>query len=202
MTTTPRTRVRTALLPAGPVRLMSLAGGEIEPVRQVFAGLSPASRWLRFHTGMPSVPERYLRQLATVVPGERHVVVALAGGEAVGHGEFTRERGEPARAEIALAVHDSWHGRGVGLALISELAALAAALGIDEFTCSTLPENTPVRAWLRRCGATVHGDGVDFRFGVAALLAAVREHGPHAVAAHPPAGAPRTESSERSTACA
>ena len=59
----------------------------------VFDALSAQSRWLRFHNGMPRIPERYLTHLARVQPGERQealkvnldldIAVRHAGDDAV-----------------------------------------------------------------------------------------------------------------------
>lgn len=169
--------IRHHLTPGGRVRLISLRGGEVALVRPVFDGLSERSRWLRFHTGMPSVPPRYLEQLARVVPGHRHVLLAVAPHGPVGHAEWTRLPGTPSRAEVAVAVVDAAHGQGVGLALVEELAHSAAAQGISQFTCSALRENRPVRQWLDRCDARVDpSDPTECTFAITDLVATIASH--------------------------
>jgi acyl-CoA synthetase (NDP forming) len=53
---------------------------------------------------------------------------------------------DPRRAEVAFAVADELHGRGVGSRLLERLAAHASAVGIEEFVAEVLPQN---RAMLR-----------------------------------------------------
>ena len=157
--------------------MVALTGGEIHLVRPVFDALSERSRWLRFHSGMPWVPERYLAQLARVVPGQRQVVVAVAAGRPVGHGEWTRDPLDPLRAEMALTVVDDLQGQGIGMALAAELALSASGAGIARLTCLSLPENALVRRWLARCDATrTPGDATEFTLEVAALLQALAAH--------------------------
>src|SRR5439155_11363242 len=52
----------------------------------------------------------------------------------------------PRRAEVAFAVADELHGRGIGTRLLERLAAHAAEVGIEEFVAEVLPQN---RAMLR-----------------------------------------------------
>ncbi|MEI2776720.1 MAG: GNAT family N-acetyltransferase [Tetrasphaera sp.] len=160
-----------------PVRVHALAGGEIALVRQVFDSLSDRSRWRRFHTGVPRLPASYLSQLANVVPGERVVLLAMAGARPLGHGEWTRDRGQRHTAEIALTVVDDLHGQGIGLMLADALASAASHAGVHRFACHTLPSNDPVRRWLARCDAVADpGDDTRFTFAVADLRAAIRAH--------------------------
>lgn len=172
------TTVRELLTSVGRVRLIALRGGEIELVRPVFAALSEDSLWLRFQTGMPRIPERYLAHLATVVPGRRQVLVALVDDRPVGHAEWTRDAAHPDTAELALTVIDRLHGQGIGLVLATESAARAAEQGIRRFTCLSLRENRPVRRWLARAGAVPapHDPG-EYSFAVADLIAGVAAHG-------------------------
>ena len=48
---------------------------------------------------------------------------------------------DPRRAEVAFAVADDLHGRGVGTRLLERLATHASAAGIDEFVAEVLPQN-------------------------------------------------------------
>jgi len=109
-----------------------------------FEALTPESRYLRFHG-------------ATMI-GHQTVSVALETdwsrrGSLVG--ELADERGtrtpvalatyvrlhEPRRAEVAFAVADELHGRGIGTRLLERLAEHASAVGIEEFVAEVLPGN-------------------------------------------------------------
>lgn len=86
-----------------------------------------------------------------VVPGwmlthlldpERHggeALVAVAGGEIIGHAMHGRPEG--GEAEVAVVVEDGRQSRGVGRLLFSALAAGARTRGIETFVCSNPEEN-------------------------------------------------------------
>jgi acetate---CoA ligase (ADP-forming) len=55
-------------------------------------------------------------------------------------------------AEVAFAVDDQFHGRGVGTLLLYRLADLARAQGFTRFEALTLPDNAPMLDMLRDSG--------------------------------------------------
>jgi MFS family permease len=117
----------------------------------VFAGLSPHSRYLRFHSPIPRLGEGLRAALLDLDGRERLALVAEVpspeGPIPVGIAELART-GEH-RAEIAVAVVDEWHRRGIGRLLIDELGHRATALGIRELTGAVLPGNTAVVGLIR-----------------------------------------------------
>jgi RimJ/RimL family protein N-acetyltransferase len=105
----------------------------------VFAGLSPRSRFLRFHSPLPRLSPQ-LRESLTDLDGHRRVaVLAEAGGAPVGIAQFVATG--PDEAEMAVAVVDAWQRRGVGTRLLTALTELATDLGYTRLTGSVLPEN-------------------------------------------------------------
>ena len=48
---------------------------------------------------------------------------------------------DPAAAEVSFAVADELQGRGIGTRLLEQLAALAAAHGVERFVAQVLPGN-------------------------------------------------------------
>ncbi len=122
----------------------------------VFRGLSDRSRRLRFHGPKPALREPDLAQLVDVGCCGREAVTAVevASGRAVGVARFVRGPGA-AEAEIAFAVVDEWHGKGVGTALVAELAALARREGIERFRASVVSGNDAALALVRGLGAVV-----------------------------------------------
>ncbi|MGE3284537.1 MAG: N-acetyltransferase family protein [Pseudonocardia sp.] len=120
-------------------------------VDAVFAGLSERSRYLRFHVPVPRLTAAVRRHLHDV-DGRRHAgVVAevrgVLGARPVGIGRIVGAAGEP--VELAVAVVDAWHGRGVGRALLTDLGALARDLGHGKLHGRVLAENAGVVALLR-----------------------------------------------------
>jgi GNAT superfamily N-acetyltransferase len=133
-----------------PVRIRELRPGEYHPVDAVFAGLSPESRYLRFHAGLPRLPDA-LREVLVAVDGSRHVALvaeALPDAEPVGIARFVATA--PDRAELAIAVIDPWHRRGVGRRLLEELRQRADQSGYRELTALVLPQNRAVLRLLHR----------------------------------------------------
>lgn len=108
--------------------------------REVFAGLSVESRFLRFHTGMPALPARMWRHL-DAVDGITHVALG-ARIETRWVGIVRLIRTAPGEAELALAVVDRWQRRGVGRALITAAREHAEALGYRRLHAEVLAENT------------------------------------------------------------
>src|SRR4029078_10260418 len=82
----------------------------------------------------------------------RASLVGAAGQERiVAVAEFMRLRDETT-AEVASAVADELQGRGIGMRLLEQLAARAAAAGIERFVAEVLPENTAMLGVFRDAG--------------------------------------------------
>ena len=64
-------------------------------------------------------------------------LVAVAGGEIVGHAMYARENGDD-EAEVAVVVEDRWQSRGVGKLLLAGLARLTGR----RVTLTRLPVST------------------------------------------------------------
>src|SRR6478609_9622672 len=116
----------------------------------VFTGLSPRSRYLRFHSPLARLTGP-IRRALLAVDGRDHValVAVSARGEPVGIARLIRDRLRPDEAEVALEVVDAWHRRGVGRLLLTALADLAEPLGVRRVHALVLPENTAAFALLR-----------------------------------------------------
>lgn len=125
------------------LRMRALAPGEEHTVRAVFAGLSESSRARRFHgTVGDTLSEMVVRRLVDVGPHHRAIVaeyldrdgwvpVGIARYAALGDGE----------AEIAVAVVDAWHGRGVGTRLLHELRERATRDGVGRLVAHVHADN-------------------------------------------------------------
>jgi GNAT superfamily N-acetyltransferase len=133
------------------IRIRPLLHGESEPLRVVFAGMSPTSRYQRFHTPLPRLTAP-MQKLLTDTDGQRHTafVAELAdtdGWTPLGIGRVIAT-GEQ-RAEVAFEVVDAWQGRGIGHRLLTALRHRAAALGHREIVALVLPENRRAAALVR-----------------------------------------------------
>ncbi len=74
-------------------------------------------------------------------------------GVGVGVARYVRDRERRDSAEIAVAVRETWQGRGVGKALLHRLADRAREEDITRFTALMLAGNRPMRGLLASLGA-------------------------------------------------
>lgn len=95
------------------------------------------------------------------VDSTRHVLVAYVDGDLLPAGVARLVR-DGASAEVACAVADRWQGRGIGRALVLELAALARAAGVTELHATVRgddPRAVSLLARLARVGRRRGEDG-------------------------------------------
>jgi GNAT superfamily N-acetyltransferase len=137
------------------VTVRELRRDEGDVLEAVMAGLSPHSRYLRFHAPVPTLSAG-MRQILLDVDGrDRIAVVAeadvIGAGRAapVGIARMSRDGGRPAEAEIAVSTVDAWHRRGIGRLLVTAVAEHARAVGVRRLTARVLGENRPAIALFR-----------------------------------------------------
>jgi RimJ/RimL family protein N-acetyltransferase len=108
--------------------------------------LSPESRYRRFLTPTSELSASQLRYLTEVDHRDHEALIAVEPrtGHGIGVARFVRSAGDPERAEVAVAVADSWHGRGVATALLHRLVERAREEGVRRFSAEILAENRPV----------------------------------------------------------
>jgi GNAT superfamily N-acetyltransferase len=125
------------------VELRTLEPGEADAVLEVFEGLGPRSRTLRFLTAKPRLTSTDLRQL-TDVDGRDHVAVLAVSdvdSRIVGVARFVRDPSHPESADVAVAVVDDWQGVGVGTFLAGALVERAREVGVHRFTMVMSADN-------------------------------------------------------------
>ncbi|MFF4223492.1 GNAT family N-acetyltransferase [Streptomyces abikoensis] len=114
-------------------------------VLRMYRRMSPESLRLRFCSTGSHNEQRAADQACTGGrPGERALLAEAGGGEIAGVAEYHADPALAARAEVALAVADEWHHRGVGTLLLEHLVDAARSDGLDAFTAEALSENYPV----------------------------------------------------------
>lgn len=86
-------------------------------------------------------------------------VCAIIGARVVGHAGLEVHRSSRAHcAHLGLAVHDAYHGRGVGAALLQGLLDCAdASLGLRRIDLTVFSDNTPAIALYRKFGFVEEG---------------------------------------------
>lgn len=132
-----------------------------EQLRDGFARLSPASRYLRFHSFKQALSEEDLRYLTEVDGDDHHALVAVTSSHdlredvGIGVARFVRDAKEPDLAEAAITVADDFQGKGLGKVLLRRLIEAAREHGVRRFQAEVLPENGPMVHLLRDAGAQV-----------------------------------------------
>ena len=129
-----------------------------EVMTKFFASLSDESKSRRFFSLVPP-PLKLIdffcdasnprKQLTLIVTGlsERGPRL-IAAGSYVARDETT--------AEVAMAVDDHFHGKGIGTLLLERLAVLAVAHGIVRFWATTKVDNRPMLDIFRKSGFECH----------------------------------------------
>jgi RimJ/RimL family protein N-acetyltransferase len=142
------------LAPPSGIRLRAVEPSDRDGVAALFDRLSPQSRHRRFLTPKPALSARELTYL-TEVDHRRHEALAAIDqrdGSIVGLASYAGWVGRANAAEAAVVVADDHQRRGIGIALVGSLIDLARLNGFDVLTATTLWENRPARALLRRLG--------------------------------------------------
>ena len=127
--------------------VVTLRSGDLVVVRQVQPGDAPAlvrayanlgeqSRYRRFFTVMPELPEATVQAAVDVDHEDNEALVALPqlSAEIVGECRFVRLADQPDTADLGVTVVDAWQGRGLGSALLARLSERALEVGIEYFT--------------------------------------------------------------------
>ena len=127
-----------------------------------FGRLSARSVYFRFFRVKKRLTEDELREFTELDFHDRVALVATlrrnGDEQIVGVGRYARlevKPGEPVRGEVAFAVADAYHGRGVATVLLELLAEIARAHGIEEFEADVLGENNGMLAVFRHSGYRV-----------------------------------------------
>ncbi|MFJ8624794.1 GNAT family N-acetyltransferase [Kitasatospora sp. NPDC093550] len=138
---------------------------------------SPAALRLRYH-GPVRDADRYLDHLLNPRHG-RSLAVAAPDGRILALGHLMWDDGE---AELAVLVEDAWQRRGLGLALLRRLTAMARAAGIGTVYAVTHAANSGLIAAMRRLSAPL-----DFRAdgGTLVITAALDAEDPALRTHHP-----------------
>lgn len=139
--------------------IRSIGPGDAELVSSHYARLSFESRLRRFLSPKPRLTARELTFL-TDVDHVRHVALAAvdeADGSIVGTARYVAERGRAGVADVAVDVVDELQNRGIGTALMRGVIDRARENGFATLTATTLWENRPALAVLRRLGFSSRG---------------------------------------------
>jgi GNAT superfamily N-acetyltransferase len=150
-----------------------LRDGSAVPIRQIqatdapllagiFARLSPTSRWMRFLAAKNHLTEAELHYLTDVDHHDHDALTALApDGLGIGVARYIRDPHDPHAAEIAIAVIDDWHRRGLGTHLLAQLSERARRRGVRRFTALISADNEAMAGLLATMNAEVTHRGAN-----------------------------------------
>jgi putative acetyltransferase len=138
--------------------------------------------------GNPHVPFQTLastREYLEKREAPEILIAATVGDTLVGEAELTPFKGRRAHAaSLGIGVHDEWHRRGIGTALMTELLDLADNwLGLRRLELEVFADNHAALALYRKCGFEIeaHQRGAVLRRGVLIdcyFMARLREAAP------------------------
>ncbi|MFE0677221.1 GNAT family N-acetyltransferase [Streptomyces sp. NPDC058867] len=194
-----RPQVHALLADGTTVRIRPVRRSDHDQVRGLYEEMSPENLRLRFFTaGRASAGPAADRACAADRPGRR-ALLAETAGRVIGIAEYDTA-GSAHSAELAVAVADGLHHRGVGTLLLEHLVSAARAEGITSFTADALSENHEVLRLFADLGlrTTRRFEGPEVRCEIAldasdTYLSAVEERGRAAdVASLGPLLRPRT----------
>jgi RimJ/RimL family protein N-acetyltransferase len=122
----------------------------------IFAQLSATSRWMRFLAAKNHLSEAELRYLTNIDHHDHEALTALAPGEhGIGVARYIRHAHDPHAAEIAIAVVDDWHRRGLGTRLLAHLTDRARHQGVRRFTALISADNEAMAGLLATMNAVI-----------------------------------------------
>jgi acyl-CoA synthetase (NDP forming)/GNAT superfamily N-acetyltransferase len=156
-----------ALLADGTTVEIRLATPEdFDAVKAMHQAMSPDNIYLRFFSFSPLSAENEAERICRAGAPGRVALLALAAGEVVGVASYyiVTSPGEPAlSAEIAFAVAEHMHLRGIAMLLFEHLVSAARSHGVTTFTADALAQNTPMLHLFADAGLPVqrhYDDGV------------------------------------------
>lgn len=138
-----------------------LQAGDRNDLLAGFAGLSAQSRYLRFFSAMPELPD-FIADGLLKTDRINHVALGArllddSGNpipSIIGVARYFRSAEALSVAEPAIAVVDDLHGHGIAKHLLRRLSAIARANGITHFRAQVLGDNRRMRAMLLEANAT------------------------------------------------
>ena len=129
------------LTDGGTVEVRPAARHDFEAVRAMHAALSPDNMYLRFFSMSPVAAEQEAKRVCREPDSDHAALLAWQDDRLVGVGAY-EPTGKPGVAEVAFAVPDDMHGRGIASVLLEHLVWQARQRGLEAFTAETLAENS------------------------------------------------------------
>lgn len=178
--------VHSALDDGTRVCLRTITPDDEERIREGIAKLSAESRYLRFFSPAPSVPDAVIHRLADV-DGHDHIAwgaicsecpgwPAIGAVHAVRHVSGMHEV-EKRVGEYSVAVLDQFQGRGLARMMTAALLVDCCTEGLTELDVHILSENRAAANLVRALGGTWKSESAgvaEYRVDVGRAIAALR----------------------------
>ncbi|MGE5286136.1 MAG: GNAT family N-acetyltransferase [Micromonosporaceae bacterium] len=136
------------------IEIRSAQPGDLDAVRQMHAAMSPDNTYMRFFNLSPHAAEEEAKRVCRPAGSDHAALLAWLGDELIGVASY-EPTGKDGIAEIAFAVADHMHGRGVATLLLEYLVSLARAQKMHAFTAETLAANTAMLKVFADAGLSV-----------------------------------------------
>ncbi len=131
-----------------------------EAVRQMHAAMSPDNMYLRFFGVSPRAAEEEASRVCREPADDHAALLAWLGGQLIGAASY-EQAGPPGIAQIAVAVADNMHGRGVATLLLEHLVSIGRRRNLQAFTAKTLATNTAMLRVVADAGLPAHREHAD-----------------------------------------
>jgi acyl-CoA synthetase (NDP forming)/GNAT superfamily N-acetyltransferase len=118
--------------------------GDAGAVQAMHEALSPENLYLRFFTLSRGSAEQEAQRVCRPAGPDHAVLLAWLGGRLIGVASY-EPGGTAGTAEVAFAVPDDMHRRGVATLLLEHLVSLARRRGLAAFTADTLMDNSAMQ---------------------------------------------------------
>jgi acyl-CoA synthetase (NDP forming)/GNAT superfamily N-acetyltransferase len=150
------TAARYALLTDGSTVLIRPATpADTDAVRDMTAAMSPDNQYLRFFSLSPRNADGEASRVARESGPDHAALLAWLGDRLVGVASYeTAPKADV--AEVAFAVPDDMHGRGIATLLLEHLVSIARERGVRAFMAEALVENRPMLGVFADAGLPVH----------------------------------------------
>jgi acyl-CoA synthetase (NDP forming)/GNAT superfamily N-acetyltransferase len=144
------------------VQIRPARPGDFADIKAMHEAMSPGNAYLRFFSISRAAGEREARRV-TREPGPDHAaLLALYDAEVVGVASYEVLRNSGGKtAEVAFAVSDTMHHRGIATLLLEHLVSLARARRIELLTAETLSENVSMLRVFSDAGLPAHSSRAD-----------------------------------------
>src|SRR3954468_23655996 len=138
----------------GTAHLRPIRPSDADALDAFHSGLSQRTRYLRYFSAYPRIPEKDLYRFTNVDHHDRVALIVELAGQIIAVGRYERHPGTDT-AEVAFVVADEHQGRGIGSGLVAHLHAAAREIGVRRFVAVVLAENTPMIRVFREAGYEV-----------------------------------------------